>query len=124
MKKKEVKNMKTKIYNKISTFVLVFLALVIFGATNTKAEPGDLDLSFGSGGFVVTSITNPPYSDVPRSMQGQPDGKIVVCGEILEYDSDGNDSAVSFFLARYYQYLRQIRRLRKQVWSDKYCLTC
>ena len=49
--------MNTKITNKISTFVLVFLALIIFGATNIKAAPGDLDLSFGSGGIVVTSIS-------------------------------------------------------------------
>ncbi len=93
--------MNTKITNKISTLVLVFLALIIFGATNIKAAPGDLDLSFGSGGIVVTSITNAPYSAVPRSMKVQPDGKIVVSGEIIEEYPDGG-SYVSFFLARYH----------------------
>ena len=35
--------MNTKIIKNISTPVLVFLALIIFGATNIKAAPGDLD---------------------------------------------------------------------------------
>ncbi len=46
--------MRTKIYNKITTPVLTILALIIFGATNIKAAPGDLDTTFGSGGSVVT----------------------------------------------------------------------
>jgi uncharacterized delta-60 repeat protein len=100
VKKNEVKIMNTKITNKISTHVLVFLALIIFGATNIKAAPGDLDLSFGNGGIVVTSISDEPYSEEPRSMKVQPDGKIVVGGRIVEYDNEGS-YIVSFFLARY-----------------------
>ena len=81
---------------------VTILALLFFGATNIKAAPGDLDSTFGSGGIVLTSITNAPYYDFPRSIQVQPDGKIVVCGEISEVDSDSNDFTVSFFLARYH----------------------
>jgi uncharacterized delta-60 repeat protein len=92
----------SKIYRVISTPVLAFLALLIVGATNIKAAPGDLDSTFGNGGIVVTSITNAPYYDFPRSIQVQPDGKIVVCGEIRVDDSDQNSSAVSFFLARFH----------------------
>ncbi len=94
--------MNTKITNKISTFVLVFLALIIFGATIIKAAPGDLDLSFGSGGIVVTPIINAPYFAETTSMQVQPDGKIVVGGRIKGDDPDGNPYTVSFFLARYH----------------------
>ena len=90
--------MNTKITSKIPTSVFIFLALILFGAANIKAAPGDLDLSFGSGGFVVTPIgpIGSVYEVVPREILTQPDGKIVVCGWI--YDDFGTDS---FFLARY-----------------------
>jgi len=74
---------------------------MIFGAANITAAPGDLDLTFGSGGLVVTSFTNPPYQDSPSSIQVQPDGKIVVCGEIIE-DDPNFSFTVSFFIARYH----------------------
>jgi uncharacterized delta-60 repeat protein len=84
--------MNTKITNKISTFVLVFLAAIIFGATNIKAAPGDLDLSFGSGGKVITGGS----LNIARAMAIQSDGKIVVVGEgatgiaVVRYNTDGS----------------------------------
>ena len=48
--------MKTKITNKITTPVLAILALILFGATIGTAAPGDLDLSFGSGGIVLRHL--------------------------------------------------------------------
>jgi uncharacterized delta-60 repeat protein len=95
--------MKNKILNKISTPVLAILALILFGATIGTAAPGDLDLSFGSGGFVFTPIVDPPdpnYFASSGTARVQPDGKIVVCGQVIF--SDGEMSfPVSFFLARY-----------------------
>jgi len=66
-----------------------------------QAASGNLDLTFGNGGIVITPITNSPYYDSPSSMQVQPDGKIVVCGQILEDDFYGDTYTASFFLARY-----------------------
>jgi uncharacterized delta-60 repeat protein len=89
--------MKTTITNKILTHVFTILAMILFGATIGTAAPGDLDLSFGSGGIVVTTITNAPYYENARAMKVQPDGKIVVCG-MIEYDEP---ISPYFFLARY-----------------------
>jgi uncharacterized delta-60 repeat protein len=80
----------TKIYRVISTPVLAFLALLIVGATNIKAAPGDLDPTFGQGGRVLTNIPvtgEPPgYLFYPNteSMLVQPDGKILVCGRFWQ----------------------------------------
>lgn len=91
--------MKTKNTNINSAPFLAVLALILFGATNGTAAPGDLDLSFGSGGIAVTSISD-SYNDSAQSMRVQPDGKILVCGQIDYYDGDYN--YVGFFLARYH----------------------
>jgi uncharacterized delta-60 repeat protein len=84
-------------------FLFGFLAVGLFLTlpAMTFAAPGDLDLSFGSGGIVVTSISNAPYFEYASSMKVQPDGKIVVSGEIIEEIPDGG-IYVSFFLARYH----------------------
>jgi uncharacterized delta-60 repeat protein len=87
-------------YNQIILAIGLFLALT----APISALPGDLDLSFGSGGIVVTPIVDPPdpfYFVSSGTMRVQPDGKIVVCGQVIF--SDGETSfPVSFFLARYH----------------------
>jgi uncharacterized delta-60 repeat protein len=89
--------MKIKITNKISTPVFAILALILFGATNINAAPGDLDLSFGNGGIVRTPINNETYYYLhTSSMLVQPDGNIVVCGWF-----EDDNSWSSSFLARY-----------------------
>jgi uncharacterized delta-60 repeat protein len=86
-------------YKSIILVIGLFLAL----SASVSAAPGDLDLSFGNGGIVVTPIINAPYYAETTSMQVQPDGKIVVGGRIKgEEDFDGNPFTVSFFLARYH----------------------
>ncbi len=42
---------------------------------------GDLDLSFGTGGYVLTSSKGPSPIDYARAVQLQPDGKILVSGQ-------------------------------------------
>ena len=87
--------MKNKITNKITTPVLAILALILFGATTTiKAAPGDLDLSFGSGGKLTD------WTGEARSVAIAPNGKIVVVGNttypplwdvaVARYNSDGS----------------------------------
>ncbi len=79
-------------------------AAVLAGVISAFAAPGDLDPTFGQGGIMVTSFTELPTWDYPRSIQVQPDGKIVVCGEIrasVGDPFDGNVATMSFFIARY-----------------------
>jgi uncharacterized delta-60 repeat protein len=88
--------MKTKISSKISTFILVLLALILYGALNIKAAPGDLDQTFGSGGKVVTDFNGADYiTDIAL----QPDGKVVVVGG--SYIFDDIYDAPRFMVARY-----------------------
>src|SRR5262245_1191898 len=76
--------------------VILAVSLLFALSASVSAAPGDLDLSFGNGGIVRT-ITD-FYHLSSREMLVQPDGKIVVCGWILDEDDNG----VSFFLARYH----------------------
>lgn len=57
--------------------ILFFIAAFPLVQAQTAA-PGDLDMTFGSGGKVVTSITE--FYDSPTRMRIQPDGKIVTNG--------------------------------------------
>ena len=92
--------MKTKITNKISAPIFAILALIIFGALSLKAAPGDLDATFGNGGIVTTPVTN--FADRIRSIQVQPDGKIIVSGYSFENKIGGfGDSVAAGFIARY-----------------------
>jgi len=70
--------------------------LAAFADMTILAAPGDLDLSFGNGGIVSEVITNIGHYRQPSSILVQPDGKILVSGQIDEYGD-----LVSFFLARY-----------------------
>jgi uncharacterized delta-60 repeat protein len=76
------------------------LCFAIFIMTiGISAAPGDLDLSFGSGGIVVTSFAGEYYYDSARTVRVQPDGKIVIGGWISDTDNNGDRA---FFLARYH----------------------
>jgi uncharacterized delta-60 repeat protein len=77
------------------------LLLMVWLPVAVQSAPGDLDLSFGNGGIVITPITDAAnLYDEPNSMLVQPDGKIVVCGQVI-YSDDKSGYPVSFFLARY-----------------------
>ena len=68
----------TSIIPKIYTaLLLVFLIVALDKAT--QARPGDFDLSFGSGGKVVTPVGT-KSSDFGYATALQPDGKIIVAG--------------------------------------------
>src|SRR5512133_2501062 len=82
---------------------LLVAAMSLAGARSTYgapvADPGGLDLSFGSGGrvtsdFPINGVTN--ISNEARALAIQPDGKIVVAGNVHVYGPDYN-----FGLARY-----------------------
>lgn len=68
------------------------LGLVFQQAVSIKAAPGDLDITFGIGGKVMTQTG---YYDRAKAAAIQADGKIVVAG----YASNGNDDDIA--LARY-----------------------
>jgi uncharacterized delta-60 repeat protein len=76
-------------------FLLVFALSGFFQPV--RAADGDLDLTFGSGGKVMTGITN--NSDFGYSVAVQPDGKIIVVGQsgvdvfhstLMRYNGDGS----------------------------------
>lgn len=79
--------------------ILLAIGLSFALATSISAAPGDLDLSFGSGGIVVTSFAGEYWYDAARTVKVQPDGKIVVGGWISDTDNNGDRA---FFLARYH----------------------
>jgi uncharacterized delta-60 repeat protein len=96
----EVKVMKIKITNKISTLVLVLLALVIFGATILTAAPGDFDSAFGDRGTVFTLGDGMNRLFGASDIAIQPDGRIVAVGlgrvgafysfAVARYNADGS----------------------------------
>ena len=75
------------------------IALVLATASAARTAPGDLDPTFGGDGVVRTDLT--PAEDDGYAVAIQPDGKIVVAGEmgtggpnarfgIVRYESDGS----------------------------------
>ena len=95
-----MKYFRRKTHHLRQNFLFGLLAVGLFLAMPalTLAAPGDLDLSFGSGGIVTTPIADPPYTEGARAMRVQTDGKIVVCG-VIDYHKTSGD--VSYYIARY-----------------------
>ncbi|MCA1624575.1 MAG: FG-GAP-like repeat-containing protein [Acidobacteria bacterium] len=79
-------------YKKLCSLTAALL-LVFFLSTTFYAAPGDLDTTFGSGGKVITPITE--GLDYPTRVRIQPDGKIVTVGF---NDGYGFYSPVSFLV--------------------------
>ena len=74
---------------------ILFVLIAITAAQQTlSAAPGDLDLTFGSGGKVLTGIGAGAVTG--RGMVIQPDGKIVVAGA-----TDLNNPNSDFLVVRY-----------------------
>ncbi len=87
-------------YKSIILAISLFLAL----SASVSAAPGDLDLSFGSGGIVVTDVAS-AWSDEVTDIEVQTDGKILVAGVlgdsfICEYP-DCRDPDPLAFINRY-----------------------
>jgi len=79
-------------------FFLFFLAVLAF-SQQAKADPGDLDTSFGGGDGIAT--VNLGAGDLARSVIIQPDGKILVSGShsnigvgdtpgVVRFNADGS----------------------------------
>ncbi len=74
---------------------VLFVSLALMG---TAQGAGELDMSFGYGGKVITDFSN--KIDVAYDMAVQPDGKIVVVG-VTAYINSNNTYDTNFALARY-----------------------
>jgi len=80
------------------SFGLLAFGLFLWSAAPVLAAPGDLDLTFGSGGKVVTPIGS--GNDYSFGAAIQSDGKIVLAGEsfngtnrdfaVARYNTDGS----------------------------------
>lgn len=66
-----------------------------FAASALAQGPGSLDLTFGTGGSVITPISG--FADGAKAVVTQPDGKLVLAGGCLTGGSDGD-----FCLVRYH----------------------
>jgi len=83
-------------YKQLCSLSTTFL-LIFFLSANFYGAPGDLDLSFGSGGKVITPITL-NSQDYAQSVAIQSDGKIVAAG----YNGNGpNGNSAAFAVVRY-----------------------
>src|SRR5688572_21203171 len=95
--------MKRNMYRAMNTNYksLILTASLFFAlSASISAAPGDLDLSFGSGGIVLTSFAPDQFwYDAAQTVRVQPDGKIVVGGWITDTDNNGDRG---FFLARFH----------------------
>jgi len=86
-------------YRRVAFSFVTALALILANAPAALTAPGDLDPTFGGDGIVRTDLT--PAEDDGFAVTIQPDGKIVVAGEmgiggpnprfaIVRYDTDGS----------------------------------
>jgi len=81
----------------LSTLRITLLIALILPA-HLQAAPGDLDASFGDGGFVSTAFSVGDFASAAASAVAlQPDGKILVAGA----EESGPSRKAQFALARY-----------------------
>ena len=89
--------MKSKVYLTTTRLFVTFFLLCFSMTLQTQAAPSDLDLSFGNGGKVVTSIGN--GDEGANAVAIQADGKIVAAGG--SYNGANSGTHDDFELARY-----------------------
>jgi uncharacterized delta-60 repeat protein len=82
---------------KAITVIATTFALAL-GAASADAAPGDLDGSFGAGGFAVHDLEGGAGDDYARDAAVQPDGKIVVAGVADPVGSDTGQFLVARFM--------------------------
>ncbi|MEJ7623011.1 MAG: hypothetical protein WKF34_03380 [Pyrinomonadaceae bacterium] len=84
---------KLRVFSVCTRWMIIFAGLILALPILILAAPGDLDLSFGSGGKVVTPIGS--SNDFAQSVAMQSDGKIVAAGGSL------NSANFEFAVVRY-----------------------
>jgi uncharacterized delta-60 repeat protein len=77
-----------------SRAVLALTAMSVSAAA--IAADGDLDPTFGTGGFTLTGLTAAGF-ELPAKPIVQPDGKILICSRVASSGPSGSD----FFVARF-----------------------
>jgi uncharacterized delta-60 repeat protein len=81
---------------KVMTKLLVILFLFVFAINDVNAGAGDFDLTFGTGGKLVTSMTAGGPAQINKVVV-QPDGKIIAAG----WSQNTDTSLKRFALVRY-----------------------
>jgi len=79
-----------------SRFVALIAIVSLFAWGTAAAVDGDLDPTFGSGGFTLTGVTTASFQ-LPTRPVVQADGKILLCSALNSGGSSGQD----FFIARF-----------------------
>jgi uncharacterized delta-60 repeat protein len=76
---------------------IIFCVSVLFAVHFAVAQPGTLDTTFGSGGFVTTSVNFFTASGWATAVAVQPDVNIVAAVTSYNYENTGRD----FYVLRY-----------------------
>ncbi|HEX5122442.1 MAG TPA: hypothetical protein VFV97_04275 [Rhodanobacteraceae bacterium] len=81
--------------SRVGSAVLALTAAMSMSSAAFAAD-GDLDPTFGTGGFTLTGLTTAGF-ELPAKPVVQPDGKILICSRIDSTGPSGSD----FFIARF-----------------------
>jgi len=85
-----------QVRNAFVTSQVLALAAAMSMSNAATAADGDLDPTFGTGGFTLTGLTAAGF-ELPAKPIVQADGKILICSTIATGGPSGND----FFIARF-----------------------
>ncbi len=68
----------------LSTVAIVLILLTVFGVGAAFASPGDIDLTFRSGGFVTSAFSGEGYASTIQA-----DNKLIVVGRTISSNGGG-----------------------------------
>jgi len=87
-----------QVRNAFVTSQVLALAAAMFISNAAIAADGDLDPTFGTGGFTLTGLTAAGF-ELPAKPIVQPDGKVLLCSTVGTGGPSGNDMFIARFNA-------------------------
>jgi uncharacterized delta-60 repeat protein len=87
-----------QVRNAFVTSQVLALAAAMFVSSSAVAADGDLDPTFGTGGFTLTGLTAAGF-ELPAKPIVQPDGKVLICSTVATGGPSGNDMFIARFNA-------------------------
>jgi uncharacterized delta-60 repeat protein len=87
-----------QVRNAFVTSQVLALAAAMFVSSSAVAADGDLDPTFGTGGFTLTGLTAAGF-ELPAKPIVQPDGKVLMCSTVATGGPSGNDMFIARFNA-------------------------
>jgi uncharacterized delta-60 repeat protein len=87
-----------QVRNAFVTSQVLALAAAMFVSSSAVAADGDLDPTFGTGGFTLTGLTAAGF-ELPAKPIVQPDGQVLICSTVATGGPSGNDMFIARFNA-------------------------